>query len=117
MIWAVDLRGQARATARRAAAAGAAPTSARPSASICRSPPESWWPAVLAAAGQRLEQLVDLVHGPLGVGPVASPQPAEAQVLVHGQLGDHAAALGHVRHAAADQLLDRDLAQVAAVEA
>ena len=68
-------------------------------------------PGVPAAPGQRREELVDLGEGALGVGPVASPQPAEAQVLVHGQLGDHAAPLRHVRHAAPDQLLDRYAAQ------
>ena len=39
--------------------------------------------------------------GPPGVGLVRAPQPAEPQVLVDGQLGDHAAALGHVRDAPA----------------
>ena len=52
--------------------------------------------AARARASAR-EQLVDLARArALGVAP---PQPAEAQVLLDGQLGDHAAALGHVRHA------------------
>ena len=65
---------RARATARRAAARAGRATSARPSASICRSPPESWWPGAVAAPGERLEQLVDLVDRGARVGPVPAPQ-------------------------------------------
>ena len=34
--------------------------SARPRASICRSPPESWWPGAGRGAAERLEEVVDL---------------------------------------------------------
>ena len=62
------------------------------------------------------EQVEDPVQ-PLVAGPGSRRhEPAEPQVLLHGQLGDHAAALGHVRHAQRGHLLDRRAGDVAAVE-
>ena len=54
-------------------------------------------------------------RGLVGAVAAVAPQAAEAQVLVDGQLGDDAAALGHVGDAARDQLLDRHRRQVVAV--
>ena len=86
-------------------------TSARPSASICRSPPESWWPGVVPAPGQRLEQLVDLVDAPRARSGAAATG-AEPQVLVDRQLRDDAAALGDVGEPAPDAVLDADAGEV-----
>ena len=46
----------------------------------------------------------------------AAPQAAEAQVLLGRELGDHAAALGHVREPAPDDVLDRDAEDLLAVQ-
>ena len=66
------------------------------------------------AAGQRVAGLRRAVLQRAGtarrprsgrrVAPVARHSATEPQVLLHGQLGDHAAALGHVGQAAADDV-------------
>ena len=106
MIWATT-RGASPSDGSSSSSTSGRATSARPSASICRSPPESWWPGVVAAPGQRLEQLVRPRRRPRARSRSA-PQPAEPQVLVDGQLGDDAAALGDVGDPAPDPVLDAD---------
>ena len=82
-------------------------TSARPSASICRSPPESWWPALFRRRASGSNSVVDLGRRPRArSGPRHSA--AEPQVLVDRQLGDDAAALGDVGEPAPDAVLDAD---------
>jgi hypothetical protein len=50
------------------------------------------------------------------VAVVASPQATQPEVVLHGQFGDHAATLGHVRHAAPHKVLNRYVDQFGAVE-
>ena len=88
--------------------------SARPRTSICRSPPDSVLAALRAALGAaRGKQRVDPSR-PSRAGRSPAPQPAEAQVLLDGELGDDAAALGHVGDAEPDDVLAAMRGDVAA---
>ena len=73
--------------------------SARAMTRICRSPPDSVRRRPAAPLGQHREPAVGVAQGRGPAGPVAPGQRAEAQVLLHGELGDDALSLGHVRHA------------------
>ena len=82
--------------------------SARPSASICRSPPESVLGALRAPLGQPRKARVDRVR--CGCFSAARPQPlrigAELQVVEHAELAEQLALLRHQAQAALDARLD-----------
>ncbi len=64
-------------------------TSARATASICCSPPESWWPRLAARSAKPREQRVDALRRP-------RPRPGDGgQVLVDGQRLEDVALLRH----------------------
>ena len=52
-------------------------TSARPSASICRSPPESWCAVIVTSLCERLEQFVHLLDRTGGLARAAGPAPPQ----------------------------------------
>ena len=64
--------------------------------------------------GERREQVVDPLEV-LGPHPAAATEATEAEVLLDGQLGDDAAALGHVRDPETGHQLGRGAGQLAAV--
>ena len=74
--------------------------SARPMTSICRSPPERVCAGAGPPVGEPREEVVDAVEV-ARPHPAAAAEAAEPEVLLDGELGDHAASLGHVRHAEA----------------
>jgi hypothetical protein len=85
------------------------PISARPSASIWRSPPDSVPASLLAPVGEPREALVDLVEcAPGRRVAVASPRErAELEVVGDAHRREQLALLGHEHEAARDARLDR----------
>ena len=90
---------RARATARRAAAARGFAIIARPSASICCSPPESVPGLLVAALVEAREELEDVRE--VALRDAALHPRAEPQVVEHRERRERAAPLGHVRDARA----------------
>ena len=61
---------------------------------------------LVSAVGQRLEAFVLLLHRGRASRPLSPPRHhPDPQVLLHGELGDHALSLGHVGDAGPDDLL------------
>ncbi len=85
--------------------------SARPTASICRSPPDSVPASCARALPQAREQRVDLVHrlAVVALARAVALEGAEQQVVLDRHLAEQFALLRHQRHAARDHRLDRRL--------
>ncbi len=73
-------------------------------------------PGARAAAGERLEQLVDAGDRAVAGRAAVAPEGAEAEVLVDRELGDHALPVGHEGEAAPRPLLGAESSEVVAVE-
>ena len=71
---------------------------ALPIESICRSPPLRLDALTRAAHAKRRKQLVRLLDGDALIRAVATPEAAETEILIDGQLADDAVPLGHVTH-------------------
>ena len=90
--------------------------SARAMASICCCPPESS-PARSCRRSCSIGNSSCTRSGPRLGGPVPAAEPADAEVLVHGQAGEDLAALGDLHHAIADDGGRRAAVEALAVEA
>ena len=112
MIWALT-RGASPSEGSSSSSTRGRAISARPIESIWRSPPES----EAASCVRRSRRGGKSSYMSLrAAASRASPEAAEAQVLLGRELGDHAATLGHVREPAPGDVLDRDTEDLLAVE-
>ena len=91
------------------------PTSARASARICCSPPDSVPPLAVEQAGQPRQQADHALDRAL-LGLAGVRRPGEAQILLRGQAGQDAAALRHIADAEAAALMRGPLRDVDAVD-
>ena len=108
MSWAVTIGARPSDGSSRSRTLGLA-TSARPIASIWRSPPESVAACLATPLASGGEQVVDLVDRGAALAAPASPQRAEPEVLLDGQLLDDRPALGDVGDAVAGDVLSTDV--------
>ena len=77
--------------------------SARPIASICCSPPESWLPRCADRSFEARKQRMDAIERPRWAGPVARQPRGRHEILAHGERRKN---LPHLRHEADARLRD-----------